>query len=161
MAAPTPLNVNTTTASATPNPPKFKTGGFVPKKTDSKGLKQVSDPDAFLFDIIGYEKLADVLQAAYDQAAIGKGAERHANGLPFHEQPMQSISHLVGSGDGLAFQAIKKLTEGMRFEEFDRFEKEALGAINYIAGLVIYKREKRNAAIKRDAATKAKLIAKK
>lgn len=122
--------------------------GQVPPKAAPSKLKQVSKPLAFVFDVEGYERLADVLQDAYDQAAVGKGAERHANGLPFHEQPMQSISQLVGSGDGLAFQAIKKLTEGMRFAEFDRFEKEALGAINYIAGLIIYKREQRNAAIR-------------
>ena len=37
----------------------------------------------------GYESLAQVLQEAYDQAARGKGAERHANDLPFDQQPMQ------------------------------------------------------------------------
>ena len=39
----------------------------------------------------GYEKLAAVLARAYDQAAIGKGKERHANGKAFHLQPMQDL----------------------------------------------------------------------
>lgn len=99
-------------------------------------------PKPMVFDIDGYEQLGDVLQEAYDQAALGKGKERHANGKPFHEQPMQGISELIGNGDGLAFQAIKKLTEGMRMEDQKRFEAEALGAINYIAGLVIFRRKK-------------------
>lgn len=33
----------------------------------------------------GYESLADVLQRAYDQAAKGKGADRHAGARPFTE----------------------------------------------------------------------------
>lgn len=31
----------------------------------------------------GYEKLSNVLGAAYHQAAGGKGKERHARGKPF------------------------------------------------------------------------------
>ena len=88
----------------------------------------------------GYESLAAVLQAAFNQAAEGKGAERHANGKPFHEQPMQVGSDLLGTDAGLAFQAIKKLREGSAFEELERWEREALGAINYIAGMVIWRR---------------------
>lgn len=56
----------------------------------------------------GYESLAGVLQRALDQAQAGKGAERHACGDPFDKQPMQTISQLVGSADGLLYQAIKK-----------------------------------------------------
>lgn len=92
------------------------------------------------FDVSGYEQLADVLQDAYDQAAKGKGAERHADGLPFHEQPMQTGSDLLGTDAGLAFQAIKKIREGRNMPEFDRLERELLGAINYIAGMIIWHR---------------------
>lgn len=88
----------------------------------------------------GYEQLAAVFQDAHDQAAHGKGKERHANDLPFHEQRMQSISELINSPKGLEFQAIKKLTEGMQFNDAARREKELLGAINYIAGIIIYYR---------------------
>lgn len=95
-------------------------------------------------NIEGYEQLADVLKAAYDQAAKGKGKERHANDLPFHEQRMQTISGLLGSDSGMAFQAIKKLTEGLQFDDNERRERELLGAINYIAGIVIYHRLKKD-----------------
>lgn len=91
-------------------------------------------------EVAGYEKLAAVLEAAYDQAANGKGKERHANDLPFHNQRMQTISGLLGSDSGMAFQAVKKLTEGMQFDDYERFERELLGAINYIAGIIIYRR---------------------
>lgn len=88
----------------------------------------------------GYEQLVAVLQDAHNQAAHGKGKERHANNLPFDEQRMQSISKLINSPKGLEFQAIKKLTEGMQFDDVARREKELLGAINYIAGIIIYYR---------------------
>jgi hypothetical protein len=42
--------------------------------------------------IPGYEDLERVLCAAYLQAAVGKGAERHADAKPFIEQPMQAIA---------------------------------------------------------------------
>lgn len=95
----------------------------------------------------GYEKLVAVYQDAHDQAAKGKGDERHANGQPFHEQRMQQISGLLRSSDGMAFQAIKKMTEGLQFEDHARREAELLGALNYIAGIVIYYRELRGEAI--------------
>lgn len=85
----------------------------------------------------GYESLADVLKRAYDQAAIGKGAQRHATGLPFHEQPMQTISQLVGSNDGLLYQAMKKIQESQRMDR-DAAVRELLGAIVYVAGAIIY-----------------------
>lgn len=93
----------------------------------------------------GYESLAQVLQAAYDQAAKGKGAERHATGLPFDQQPMQTGSDLLGTDVGLAFQAIKKIREGSSFTEYDRFERELLGAINYIAGMIIWRKRQQTA----------------
>lgn len=96
-------------------------------------------------DIPGYETLACVLQAAYEQAAVGKGAERHATGLPFDQQPMQTSSDLLGTDAGLAFQAIKKVREGSAFDEFERFERELLGAINYIAGMIIWRQRQQGA----------------
>jgi len=84
-----------------------------------------------------YKTLSDVLERAYQQAAHGKGKERHANNLPFDKQPMQTISQLVGSADGLRYQAIKKIQEAGRMDK-DAAVKELLGAINYIAGVIIY-----------------------
>lgn len=85
-----------------------------------------------------YVTLREVLRAAYDQAAHGKGKERHARGNPFESQHMQTISQLLDSERGMAFQAIKKLTEGLDLQDPDARERELLGAINYIAGIVVY-----------------------
>ena len=95
----------------------------------------------------GYEQLAAVLQDAHDQAAYGKGDERHANGLPFHEQRMQQISTQLDSDKGMAFQVCKKMTEGMQFDDHARREAELLGAINYLAGIVIYHRLRQPATV--------------
>ncbi len=85
----------------------------------------------------GYESLANVLQRAYDQDAQGKGAERHANSLPFDKQPMQSLSTLLGDHTGLLYQAMKKIQESTRMDK-DAAVRELLGAINYCAGAVIF-----------------------
>lgn len=84
----------------------------------------------------GYESLAGVLQRALDQAQTGKGAERHANSLPFDKQPMQTIASQVGVGF-LTGQAIKKTQEGQTLPT-GRDVAELLGAINYLAGAVIF-----------------------
>lgn len=84
----------------------------------------------------GYESLAHVLARAFDQASNGKGQERHANALPFHKQPMQVIAGQVGPAF-LTGQAIKKIQESQVLPA-RRDVAELLGAINYIAGVVIY-----------------------
>ena len=52
---------------------------------------------------------------------------------------MQLISKLLDDNHGLAFQAIKKIQESLRLSP-DRAERELLGAINYIAGMIIFLR---------------------
>lgn len=87
----------------------------------------------------GYEQLAAVLTAAFEQAANGKGKERHANSLPFHEQPMQKIASRYGVGFILG-QAAKKSEEAfgmLNRDEADKAIHELLGAIVYTAGAVI------------------------
>ena len=91
-----------------------------------------------------YSTLQDVLNDAFHQAAQGKGNERHARGNPFHKQHMQTISQLLNTDRGMAFQAIKKLTEGLDLPDADARERELLGAINYIAGIVVYHRHGRD-----------------
>lgn len=86
----------------------------------------------------GYEELAGVLVRAYDQAAIGKGKERHANDAAFVNQPMQTISDLLDSDAGMAFQAIKKIQEARRLPTREAQVRELLGAINYVAGMVLW-----------------------
>jgi hypothetical protein len=85
----------------------------------------------------GYESLAAVLDAALHQAAEGKGKERHAQDLPFDQQPMQNISTLLDSPDGMLYQAMKKIQESTRLPH-DRAIAELLGAIVYTAGAVVY-----------------------
>lgn len=82
----------------------------------------------------GYEHLEHILVSAYEQAAKGKGAERHADSKPFGEQPMQTIAKSYGSVDGMMFQVSKKLHES-RGLPAGRAQAEVLGAIVYSAGV--------------------------
>lgn len=84
-----------------------------------------------------YAALRGVFDRAYDQATAGKGAERHATGQAFTNQPMQTISDLVGGNHGCLFQAIKKCQESTRLPK-DRAVNKLLGAINYLAGAIIF-----------------------
>lgn len=92
----------------------------------------------------GYSGLLNILVEALNQAQKGKGAERHNLGgdLPFEKQRMQSISELVGSVDGMSYQACKKITEGVNLPTLDRQVAELLGAINYIAGMIVFLRNR-------------------
>ena len=97
---------------------------------------------------IGYEALESVLDAALEQAAAGKGKERHAQDKPFDEQPMQLISDLLDSDTGMAFQAAKKIQESMRMP-FAQAERELLGAIVYTAGIIIRLRKKEKSRLQK------------
>lgn len=84
----------------------------------------------------GYGYLEAVLDAALHQAAAGKGKERHACDRPFEAQPMQTISDLLQTTDGMAYQAIKKIQESTRMTP-DAAIRELLGSINYTAGIIV------------------------
>lgn len=87
----------------------------------------------------GYERLAAVLEAAHEQAAAGKGRQRHASGQPFDKQPILEIGRMVGMGYQTG-QAMKKAQEATRMAARGQSEyavKELLGAINYLAAAVI------------------------
>ena len=90
----------------------------------------------------GYGDLTQVLLDALEQATAGKGKERHARGRPFSEQPIIAISRLLGTTDGLAYQAVKKIQESQNMDP-DACEQELLGAIIYIAAAVVYDRSLR------------------
>ena len=86
-----------------------------------------------------YAPLWRVLDAAYDQAANGKGKERHANDKPFTEQPIMEIARMVGPGYQLG-QAMMKAQEAggmIQRGQPDRAKAELLGAINYLAACVL------------------------
>ena len=89
-------------------------------------------------DAPGYEHLAAVLKDAYAQAAFGKGKERHANDLPFDHQPMQAISRLLGNPTGMTYQVCKKVVEAMNMKDHAARRRELLGAIVYLAGVIVY-----------------------
>jgi hypothetical protein len=93
----------------------------------------------------GYDELAIILRDAFEQASRGKGAERHANDLPFDQQPMQSISSLFDSDKGMAFQVVKKLREGLDMPEYERLERELLGSIVYTAGIILWHKRRHTA----------------
>lgn len=84
----------------------------------------------------GYETLQEVLERAYEQASTGKGNDRHSTGQPFDKQPMLTIQGVVGPGFALG-QAMKKMEEAMKLPP-GKDISELLGAINYIAGAIIY-----------------------
>ena len=90
--------------------------------------------------LAGYEPLAEVLSRALEQAQSGKGDERHANGLPFLEQPIM-VEQRQQKGTGFVIgQARKKSLESMGLEA-GAAVRELLGAINYLAAAVIYLEE--------------------
>ena len=89
-----------------------------------------------------YGRLRSVLNRAYDQAAHGKGRERHANEDPFERQLIvrigQTLGHAVDFNIG---QAWKKAVESRRLPHA-RGIAELLGAINYLAAAVIIMEER-------------------
>ena len=83
----------------------------------------------------GYEALGEALAAAVEQAARGKGSERHAEkGEAFSDQLIFEIPRRLGAcGSGfLLGQAVKKIYESARLGP-ERARAELLGAINYLA----------------------------
>lgn len=83
-----------------------------------------------------YSSLAEILTAAYDQAANGKGKERHATGEPFDEQPIVKIQEMLTDHPfaGLAFQIIKKTIEAGRLYR----DKGSDAAMPDILGVLVY-----------------------
>lgn len=92
----------------------------------------------------GYATLAEVLKAAHDQAAAGKGKQRHnGRGVDFDRQPIMEIGRMCGLGYPTG-QAQKKTQEAVGMVargEHDRAEAELLGAINYLAAAILLIRE--------------------
>jgi hypothetical protein len=86
-----------------------------------------------------YKELKMVLDRAYLQASVGKGKDRHANGLPFHQQPILVETRSVGIGFP-AGQARKKVQEATSCykDHPERAIADLLGAINYIAAEIIF-----------------------
>lgn len=105
-----------------------------PRPTNSSIKRLLEKPETS--DNPNYDALLSVLMDAYDQAANGKGADRHGRGLNFEDQDMLTIMDNVGIGFG-AGQAIKKIVEGIRLNDV-QCRKELLGAIVYLAGTILW-----------------------
>lgn len=86
-----------------------------------------------------YRKLQAVLTQAYEQSAVGKGRERHANGKDFDRQPILEIGRMVGPGFQLG-QVQKKAQEAAGMigrANLEGARQELLGAIVYAAAAVV------------------------
>ena len=86
-----------------------------------------------------YLSLRHVHEMAYEQAASGKGHERHSCGENFEDQLIVVLEGLYQSGN--LFQAAKKMHESQRLP-VERAIPELLGAINYLSARVIYLQRK-------------------
>lgn len=92
------------------------------------------------FTVHGYDKLAAVLELAYNQSARGKGKERHANDKPFDKQPILAIAGMCGTGF-LTGQVQKKVQEASGMASrgaVSAAQAELLGAIVYAAAAYIH-----------------------
>ena len=92
-----------------------------------------------------YTQLARVLMDAMEQAAGGKGKERHADGERFENQKICVINRWLRGSPvaGALFQAVKKSVESSRMPP-SRAIRELYGAINYISAAIILLEELMN-----------------
>lgn len=84
-----------------------------------------------------YKTLRNALDQAYNRASKGKGAERHADGKPFEDQPILTIQRGLGSTHFALGQIMKKATELIKFDG-DAAKKELLDIMVYAAAAWIY-----------------------
>lgn len=85
-----------------------------------------------------YLPLLRTFLGALEQAAYGKGRERHANDLPFIEQPILTMAHMLDSDAGLAQQVIKKTVEARSLPTKQARINELRGALVYAAAMVLF-----------------------
>lgn len=115
---------------------------YIAEKTGKPMPKQAPPPQAetdYMTIASMYQPLHEVLRAAYQQAASGKGRDRHANGKPFLDQPIMEIGRMVGVGYQTG-QAMKKAQEAggmVKRDQYGAAQAELLGAINYLAAAYI------------------------
>lgn len=105
-------------------------------------LRDAAAVDALMSAAHAAHPLEHVFDGCLQQAVSGKGEQRHGKGTPFMEQPWLFHARRHGLGF-LTGQAEKKLGEAQGFEDDARWEAEMLGAINYMAMAVIYRRLQR------------------
>ena len=85
-----------------------------------------------------YLPLLRTFLGALEQAAYGKGRERHANDLPFTEQPILTMARMLDSDAGLAQQVIKKTVEARSLPTKQARINELRGTLVYAAAMVLF-----------------------
>lgn len=85
-----------------------------------------------------YLPLLRTFLGALEQAAYGKGRERHANDLPFIEQPILTMAHMLDSDAGLAQQVIKKTIEARTLPTKAARISELRGTLVYAAAMILF-----------------------
>lgn len=85
-----------------------------------------------------YLPLLRTFLGALEQAAYGKGRERHANDLPFIEQPILTMAHMLDSDAGLAQQVIKKTIEARSLPTKAARISELRGTLVYAAAMILF-----------------------
>ena len=117
-----------------------------------RALECISELEDLVVDMsFGSDAERHPLQTIFDQcieqAASGKGEERHGHGVPFMEQPWHQIAERQGLGF-LAGQAEKKIGEASAMiqanpgrDGVEFWQKEIRGAINYLAMAMLYVEE--------------------
>lgn len=85
-----------------------------------------------------YLPLLRTFLGALEQAAYGKGRERHANDLPFVEQPILTMARMLDSDAGLAQQVIKKTIEARSLPSKTARINELRGTLVYAAAMILF-----------------------
>lgn len=85
-----------------------------------------------------YLPLLRTFLGALEQAAYGKGRERHANDLPFTEQPILTMARMLDSDAGLAQQVIKKTIEARSLPSKTARINELRGTLVYAAAMILF-----------------------
>lgn len=85
-----------------------------------------------------YLPLLRTFLGALEQAAYGKGRERHANGLPFTEQPILTMARMLDSDAGRAQQVIKKTIEARSLPSKTARINELRGTLVYAAAMILF-----------------------
>lgn len=85
-----------------------------------------------------YLPLLRTFLGALEQAAYGKGRVRHANDLPFIEQPILTMAHMLNSDAGLAQQVIKRTIEARTLPTKAARISELRGTLVYAAAMILF-----------------------
>jgi len=116
---------------------------YLPASPADGGVSNVTSTKSPVAESNPYSELRRVLNLAYDQAATGKGNERHACGEPFDEQLICIIGRQLNNTGFQVGQAVKKAIESTRLPP-DRAIQELLGSVNYLAAAILLLEEKRD-----------------